>query len=222
MPPPRGVIFDMDGLLVDSEPVHAAAFISAFRHFGLSLEPEEYRQHVTLGGGSTRDLFLSKGGNPRQWEQVLALKRVRFRQHVAEGMELLPGAACLLQALNRRRTPCVLATGAGRATAETILNHFDLWRCFALVLSGDDVRHAKPDPEVFLKAVTALGVAPGECVSLEDSPKGVRAATAAGVRCVAVPTAWTRDGEFTGASLVVDSLVRVTPEVLESLFARSE
>ncbi|MBI3948301.1 MAG: HAD family phosphatase [Armatimonadetes bacterium] len=216
--PPRGAIFDMDGLLVDTEPVHAAAYALAFREAGLHLDPEEYRRHVTLAGGTIRDLYRACGGTPDGWDRVFARKCERFRQVIAAEVALLPGVTALLAALARRGTPCLLATGSSRFNADVVLGRFGLGRHFPLVLTGDDVRRAKPDPEVFYRAAAALGLDPGECVSFEDSPKGVRAAAEAGVPCVAVPTAWTRGGDFTGAALVLDSLGEVTPALLESLW----
>ncbi|HOJ22346.1 MAG TPA: HAD-IA family hydrolase [Armatimonadota bacterium] len=214
---PHAVFFDMDGLLVDSEPVHAAAYVDAFERAGLALHPDEYRAHVTLGGGSIRDLYAAKGGTPEGWPALFERKCELFAKHVREEMELLPGASELLQALADRGTPCLLATGSGRVNATVILERFGLRPYFAAILSGEDVSRAKPDPEIFLKAAALIGASPAHCVSLEDSPKGVRAATGAGVPCIAVPTSWTRTGDFTGAALIVHSLQQVTPLLLEEI-----
>lgn len=216
--PPRAALFDMDGLLVDTEPVHAAAYVFAFQRAGLRLDPEAYRQHVTLGGGSIRDLYQACGGAPQGWNQVWAEKCRHFRELVRTQVTLLPGVEALLNVLTRRGTPCLLVTGSSRRNAEVVLNHFGLERFFSVVLTGDDVARAKPDPEVFFKAEAVLGLPLEECVSFEDSPKGVQAASQAGVPCVAVPTDWTRKGDFTGAALVVESLVEVTPALLETLW----
>lgn len=207
----------MDGLLVDTEPVHAAAYVAVFGEIGLPLTLEEYRQHITLGGGTIRDLYRERGGAPEAWPEVFARKCARFKRHVHEQVALLPGASELLSALTERCVPCVLATGAGRFNAQVVLDCFGLRRHFTLVLAGEDVKRAKPDPEVFLLAAEKLGVLPGECVSLEDSPKGVRAAVAAGVPCIAVPTEWTRTGEFAGAARVLGSLREVTPAMLAAV-----
>ena len=216
--PPRGAIFDMDGLLVDTEPVHAAAYCIAFSEVGLPLEMEEYCEYVTLAGGTIRDLYRQKGGLLEGWDALFARKCQCFRRQVHEEIDLLPGVLDLLTAFERRGTPCVLATGAGRFNAGVVVEHFHLGRFFRAVLAGEDVRRAKPDPEVFFRAAEILGLSPAECVSFEDSPKGVRAAVAAGVPCVAVPTAWTQTGDFTGAALTVGALAAVTPALLEGLY----
>ncbi|NLC58439.1 MAG: HAD family phosphatase [Armatimonadetes bacterium] len=207
----------MDGLLVDSEPIHAAAYVTAFGEVGLPLHPEQYRQQVTLGGGSIRELYAQAGGMPEEWPAIFARKQELFARYLAERGVPLPGAITLLAALAARGTPCVLATGAGRSSAEVVLRHLNLQRFFCLVLAGEDVRRAKPDPEVFHKAARALAVRPGECVCLEDSPKGVAAAAAAGIPCIAVPTAWTKTGDLSRAALVAASLEQVTPQLLEEL-----
>lgn len=218
----RGAIFDMDGILVDSEPAHAAAYVSAFAQAGLSLTLEEYRAWVTLGGGSIRDLFRARGGDPAGWEPLFAAKCEQFGRHVTEELTLLPGVLELLVALEQRGVPRVLATGAGRWNAEIILGHFGLSRFFRAVLTGDDVRRAKPDPEVFFLAAATLGLPPEECLSFEDSPKGVRAAAAAGVPCIAIPTRWTREGDFSRAYRVLGSLREMIPSLLDELCSQGE
>lgn len=214
---PRAVIFDMDGLLVDSEPIHAAAYVTAFHEFGLHLDPLEYRDHVTLGGGTIRDLYARRGGDPHAWPALFARKRELFARYLQENGSLLPGVEALLSALAEHGIPCVLATGAGRFSADVILTRFAIRHRFRLVLAGEDVRRAKPDPEVFHLAAERLQVRLDECVGLEDSPKGVQAASAAGLPCVAVPTAWTRLGDLSRAVRVVASLEEVTPELLRQI-----
>lgn len=222
MPLPHGAIFDMDGLLLDSEPVHAAAYVTAFREAGFSLTLERYRQYITLGGGMIHELYLAQGGAPEGWNDIFTRKCALYQQAVTTEMQLLPGVTTLLAALAQRGTPCVLATGARRFNAEVVLSHFQLEDYFQAVIAGEDVHRVKPDPEVFHKATARLALSPEACVSFEDSPKGVRAAVAAGVACVAAPTDWTRSGDFTGAIRVVDSLVQVTPSLLEELFHNKE
>lgn len=215
---PGAVIFDMDGLLVDSEPLHAEAFIKVFGEVGLKLTASEYLQAVTLGGMNTRDLYLSLGGDRAEWDNVVLAKHQLLGLILNERGSMMPGAIELLGLIRGAQIPAAVATSARRLTLEIITDHFNLAHYFDATIAYEDALADKPDPTAFLLAAERLGAPPAQCVVLEDSPRGVLAAHRAGMKCIAVPNDSTRDGDFSLATLVVDSLDHVDIHTLRELW----
>jgi len=182
------VIFDMDGLLVDSETVSAKAFEETAAEYELN---------------DVFDIFMSLVGcNEKQ--HVVTLKEalepeidsVKFREDwiarylaaIENGVPaLLPGAEALLQWLQDNNINRALATSSGRAAAEKKLQGNNIFHYFETVTTGDDVQISKPNPEIFLKAAASLSIKPEQALVLEDSENGVRAGVAAGMRVIQVP-----------------------------------
>jgi HAD superfamily hydrolase (TIGR01509 family) len=128
----------------------------------------------------------------------------------------MPGAVALIEALHGRKR-LALATSSYGATVDLILEKLALAHYFEAVAANESVTRLKPHPDVFLHVAGRLGVAPAECVVLEDAEKGVLAAHAAGMKVIAVPTPHTRDNDFSRATLVVPSLADITIDLLEAL-----
>jgi HAD superfamily hydrolase (TIGR01509 family) len=219
---PSAVIFDMDGVLADTEPLHGACFVEAFGRFGLSVTLEDYRQAVTLGGSTVRDYFARLGGNLSDWETVKAIKDKLLSTAVDGSVQPMPGALDLLRELRSRQVPTALATSARRTSLQIIMDHLDFWDCFSEFVTKDEAQEEKPDPEIFLIAAKKLGVRPEDCVVIEDSPRGLLAADRAGMKCIAVPTPSTADGDFSLAAVVAGSLREVNLELIRSVFRNSE
>lgn len=215
---PRAVIFDMDGLLADTEPTNIAAYVGIMRDMGLDVTEEGYRQAVTIGGISVRDLYDQLGGDPAQWPSAHKAKARQYRAVLSERGRLMPGVIELLESLRAAEIPTAIATSGARHSLEIILDVFRIARYFDVFVAKEDARAEKPDPDAYILAAERLGVRPEECVALEDSPRGVEAAIRAGMKCIAVPTAQTIDGDFSLATLVVRSLEEVSLDTLRCLF----
>jgi HAD superfamily hydrolase (TIGR01509 family) len=181
------VTFDMDGLLVDSEPLWFQAESAVMARLGAEWGPAD--QHALVGGslGTTVEYLIAKAGEAAdpavigRWliETMVELVRTRL-------LTVLPGAAELVAEVQAAGLPHALVTSSVPAVVDAVLARLDVR--FDVVISGADVTHAKPDPEGYLLAATKLGVDPRRCIALEDSPNGVAAAEAAGFRVVAVPS----------------------------------
>ncbi len=215
---PRAVIFDMDGVIADTEPLHGGCFLQAFRELGIEITFEQYRQAVTLGGSTVKDYFVSLGGDVAEWDKVKSLKDAALSNAVVRDGALMPGIEGLLKMLRCARIKTAVATSARRRSLDIILDHFDLWPHFDCFATKNEVKAEKPDPAVFLLAAKKLEVSPAECVVIEDSPRGVLAAYRAGMKCIAVPTSTTHDGDFTLATACLPSLESITLDVLRKLF----
>jgi HAD superfamily hydrolase (TIGR01509 family) len=190
----RAVIFDMDGVLVDSEPLINAAAITMFREKGLRVEPDDFLPFV----GAGEDRYI--GGVAEQYGFPLDVPAAKHRTYeiylglVPSRLEAFPGALDLVNACRAAGLRIAVASSADlikvRANLEAIGLPLKFWDA---VIVGEDVKHKKPAPDIFLSAAEKLGMSPRECVVVEDATNGVQAAKAAGMRCVAVATTFPPD-----------------------------
>ena len=213
----QAVIFDMDGVIADTEPLHTHAYVSVLKTFGIHVSQDHYRKTVTEEGKAIAAWFVELGGDPGDIDELYRRKdEIYFPLLRAEGAPRR-GLVSLLSNLRKSSIPCALATSSRRVNTELVLDCFNLRDFFTVVLALEDVTHVKPHPEVFTLSLTKLSAHPHSAIALEDAPKGVRAAVDAGIPVVAVPTAWTQHCSFDGAALVVDSLEKLSVSRLRSL-----
>lgn len=184
------VIFDMDGVLVDSEPVITEAAIRALRLFGVEAHPADFLPFT----GTGEDRFI--GGVAQKYgatyEKRMKDETYRIYQDIVEdNIKVYGGTLPLLQALTEHDVPCALASSADLVKVEANLRAAGIpMDTFQVVLTGDDVVHKKPSPEIYQLAAQRLGVRPWNCIVIEDALSGIAAAHAAGIRCIAVPTSF--------------------------------
>jgi HAD superfamily hydrolase (TIGR01509 family) len=208
---PQAVIFDLDGVLLDSEPLHhcaANAVLTEDGHRPLSVA--EYTRYLGLTDDdmwrdlrAVRDLGQPHEDYLRRFDShVLA----EYRKHAI----VAPGAVELLDWLTACELPLAVASSSRAQWVETCLDAIGLRRYFDRVVSGDMVARGKPDPEIFLVAARQLRAQPARCVVFEDSPAGVTAASRAGMYTIAVCTSYTPPGLTPGAHFSVNSLAEVS------------
>ena len=186
MAPVAAIIFDMDGVIVDSEPLHEQALAETLARIGFPTTPG--MQIADYIGRSDQDFwkdFVARFRPAQTLAELVRLKRDRVVELVHEHQPLFEGLPELVAAL-ASRWPLALASGSERPVIEAVLNIEGLRQHFRVVVSSSEVRHGKPAPDVFLLTAQRLGVAPEACVVIEDSKPGVAAALAAGMRVVAV------------------------------------
>ncbi|TDO47935.1 HAD superfamily hydrolase (TIGR01509 family) [Kribbella sp. VKM Ac-2527] len=211
----RAVLWDMDGTLVDSEPVWARVQIDLMATLGAVWTTEDCVSLVGSDLSNALKVWMARIPAGRITPDELAERM--FSQVVAtlrEEVELRPGAVELLQALNKEEIPCALVSASHRVMIDAVLGHLPD-ELFDVIVAGDEVEHGKPHPEPYLTAARALGVDPADCVVIEDSPGGTESGTAAGAFVVAVPQ-WVPIPEAP-RRLVVKSLEPITPESLRRL-----
>jgi pseudouridine-5'-monophosphatase len=204
---PRAVVFDLDGLLIDTEGVFTEAARRLLARRGL--EPDAAFMAAIMGTPG-RDALPRFRDHFRLSDPLDVLaqeyKRAFFDVLRAGHAPLMPGAVELIDRLERHHVPKAIATSSTREYVDTVFGPHGLTERFAFVLTCDDVTHGKPHPEIYERAAARLGFALAEVVVLEDSVNGLRSAKAAGCRCVVVPHADTPRDELAGADLIIPSL----------------
>ena len=216
------VVFDMDGLLVDTEPLSYRAWVAHLaRDFGATLSEDDHAAMVgtdELGSWTiARDRLGLAVDLPGGLATLRAARAALYRAVLADGVTPMPGAIELARACRDAGLRVGLASSSAMAQITTILAGLGLTGLFDALTSGEEVPASKPDPAIYALACARLGAAPAACVALEDSRPGVLAARAGGLRCLAVPNAYTAAHDLSAASAVVPSLVGVTPADLAAL-----
>jgi beta-phosphoglucomutase len=186
----QAAIFDMDGVVIDSEPIHELSLIIASEELGRKMSWQETKQFK----GSTeldcaRLLIKITGTTETDLHKIGRLRLEAFRTHYNE-VRLVAGVLAFLERCKRAGWPIALTTSAPREFQALAFDHFDLAGYFAVVVTGDDVSHGKPHPEPYLKTAVKLGRSPSQCVVIEDSTNGVRSAKAAGCPTVGLATSF--------------------------------
>lgn len=214
----KALIFDFDGLLVDTETLHFRTWNELFRRYGVELRVERWLLDLGTHGAFDPCQELEQLlGRPIDVDATRSDHRAR---HIAlvEQEQLRPGVRSLLEAARAADLRLAVASSSDRAWLERWLAHHVIRSFFACVRSRDDVRRVKPDPELFLSAAACLDLPPAECVVFEDSPNGMRAAAAAGMRCVAVPNGMMANVELPPVALRLARLDELPlPELLRRL-----
>lgn len=181
-------IFDMDGLLVDSERVTLRAWQGAAHARGLALAEADYLQVVGRAAADAQALLTTLLGSAEAFAQVLAEVQTRLTDNGEQPLfPLKPGSALVLQALQTAGVPCAVASSSRRDEIEHRLGRVDVLRHFQAWAGGNEVPRGKPDPALYRLAAARLGVEPAQCLAFEDSENGARAAQAAGMAVVVVP-----------------------------------
>jgi HAD superfamily hydrolase (TIGR01509 family) len=214
---PTAILFDFDGIIVDSESLHHRAYEIALAPHGVASIPVE----VYADRFSNRGLGLEYCAQQVPGLDLRKLKRRKdrlFREILESEARLLPGVVEALGDLGERR-PLALATGSNRDAVAHVLRRFELLGFFRVIVGREDYDLDKPAPDAFLRACESLGEAPASCLAVEDSFKGLRAARAAGIPCVVIPNDYTRNGNFEGAAAILSSLHELSAARAEAILA---
>jgi HAD superfamily hydrolase (TIGR01509 family) len=201
---PRGVLFDMDGLMLDTEKPVIAAWIDAARDFGFAVSVAVAQKTIGINEQATRTVFLQEYGPEFPYDKVRRKLEDTLLQKIArEGIAHRPGLRTLLDHLDRLDIPFGVATSTRRDIALWKIEKAGISGRFKALAFGDEVECGKPAPDIFLLAATRLGVAPEDCVGFEDSPAGLESLFRANIRAV-----------------FIKDVVEPPPEVLATVWRR--
>jgi HAD superfamily hydrolase (TIGR01509 family) len=203
----RGVIFDLDGLMIDSEPLSIQAWQRCLEPWGASLTIEQYSSLVGTSHAYSLDYIERHGGaevdrlilDQAFWENLIALVR-------QDGLEAMPGVLPLVAEVARRGLRLGVASNSRTGYARIALEKTGLNGYFRCVIGADQVAAGKPAPDVYLRAAACLGLSAVDCLAIEDSPVGARAALAAGLPCILVPNPLLGDVRLEAALAIYPSL----------------
>lgn len=225
----RAIIFDCDGVLVDSEPLHFQAFNKVLSTIGHPLSEEEYKgDYLALDDKGAFTLYyqrLKQALSDQLLNELMTKKTSIFQELlVSEGLLPYPSVPEFVMSVSQRY-PLAVASGARKHELDVILESAGIRPYFEAVISADDVTHGKPNPESFLKALDALNangkrpmpIRPEECLVIEDSIYGISSAHNAGMKCIAVATSYP-SFELKEADLIVSSISALRVSQLEDLF----
>lgn len=203
----RAVLFDLDGVIVDSEPLHVKALDLTCRHFGFVLLPEDIvRFKGVTEKQAARYFFNGSEQAASKIEEFIAFKSRLYAQSIVQELELIEGAVHFIHRCRAAGWRIALTTSALPENVESVLQKFQLASCFEAVVSGGEVTHSKPHPEPYLKTAKKLDIEPQHCLVIEDSVNGVRSGKSAGCRVIGLTTTFSHNElEMAGADFVVDS-----------------
>ncbi len=184
----KAVIFDMNGVIINDETIHELAFNRSLVTHGIRVSHEEYQK--CCAGKTDRVGFetIAKEKNLNfDIDQAIHDKDQSYFQLFPANKKTYPGVIELIKSL-KDKYKLAVCSGSVQREVEMILKEFDIFDCFKVVISAENVTRSKPDPEPYLLAAQRLGVLAEECVAIEDSPSGIAAAKAAGMKCIAITT----------------------------------
>ena len=203
----KAVVFDMDGVIIDSEPIHCEIAVEVLRSFGG--EPKEYEIHEFIGvtNQAMWSTLKERHNLDATVEEILERHQEYKKRHFfQERIELIDGIEELIKKAAGSGLKIALATSSPKFLAEHILNSTGLMPYFNVVVTADDITRSKPDPEIYLKAADLLGIEPRFCVAVEDAELGMKAARGAGMRVIAFLNPNSGKQDTSSADFVVSSI----------------
>lgn len=211
----NAVIFDLDGLLADTEKLHFTAYQTVFSELGIELSGQEYANHwIRCGKGI--DAFIAQRNLTVDSNSVRHEKSRIYKKLVFSSAQPMPGARELLCSLQGKKL-LSLATSSHPKDAHAVLKALDFEDFFSCVATKNSVERIKPYPDIFLYVANEMNILPENCLVIEDAEKGILAADAAGMKSIAVPNMHTMSNDFSKATLVVKSLEEVSYELIDQL-----
>lgn len=201
----KTVIFDMDGVIVDTEPVHHYAFNEHFRQLNIEISPETY---ASFTGNSTRNIFerlKEQFGLEQEVHHLVETKRNLFNDAFdkKEDLYLLDGVEDLIKDLHSNGMQLILASSSAKVTINRIFTRFELHQYFSHIVSGEEFPKSKPHPAIFLKAAELANTPVANCIIIEDSTNGIKAAHAAGIYCVGYDSFHSKMQDYSLADKVI-------------------
>ena len=218
--PLKAVLFDMDGVIVDTEPLHRKAYFKMFDDLGIEVSEDYY---VTFTGSSTQSVMerLKEKFNLNQsWQDLAKIKRTYFKHYFDNDpdFDLLPGVRSLIEHYFENNIKLVLASSAHMNTINWVFEKFGLEKYFVGKISGADLKESKPHPEIFILASKIAEEPKENCMVIEDSTNGIEAAFRAGIFCSAYRSEHSVGQDYQKANLVVSDFSELEVEKISNYF----
>lgn len=215
----KAVIFDMDGVIIDSEPVQMKAINQVMAQWGIQLEEKDFIPMIGRRLADDYDYLKHNFGVPVGIQEFMGQKNKAYQGLMINEAVEMPGLTPLLKRLKSAGILIGIASGSCRADIQMIVKTLKIESYFQTLTSGDDVVHGKPHPEIYQLAASRLKVPVEECIAIEDTSYGVQSSKEAGMKCVAFPHPYTRHQDFSRADISVASLNEISLELLSSFYS---
>lgn len=218
--PLKAVLFDMDGVIVDTEPLHRKAYFKMFDDLEIEVSEELY---TSFTGASTKkvcETLISKYQLEKDHEDLAVIKRKYFKHYFYNDADfhLLPGVKSLIENYFENGIKLVLASSASMTTINMVFEKFGLEKYFIGKISGADLKESKPHPEIFLIAAEIANEAKENCMVIEDSTNGILAAHSAGIFCVAYKSEHSFGQNYEKANLIISDFAEIEFEKISKYF----
>ncbi|GMN10200.1 HAD family hydrolase [Croceitalea sp. MTPC9] len=216
----KAVLFDMDGVIIDSEPLHQRAYYGMFKEVGISVSDTLYESFTGKATLQICKQLVQEFNLNRASHELVNIKRSIFKQlflHDPE-LDLIDGVRELIEEYHKNGLTLVLASSASMPTINNVFSRFKLDQYFKAKLSGADLKASKPHPEIFLKAAETSCFSPSECMVIEDSTNGIQAAHAAGIYCVGFKSPHSKNQDYSLANKVISSFEEIRFDRASKLF----
>ena len=209
----RAFIFDMDGVIVDSEPLHTATKMETFHHFGIPFEERRLEQYA---GRTSKELFsdaLADCPTALTWKDLADYKHRLYIDRLTHAADIvpIPGVVQLIARLHAKGNLLAVASSTGRNIIEMVLRRFGVRPYFTAVISGAELPRSKPDPAIYRKAADSLGIVPAHGTVIEDAGAGIAAAKAAGMTCIAYHNPNSGNQDLSRADWIAESFDMIEP-----------
>ncbi|MEM7101724.1 MAG: HAD family hydrolase [Bacteroidota bacterium] len=212
-------IFDMDGVIIDSEPIHQALEHQIFGELGINLSHDELQAYVGTSAKNMWDDLIKRFNLDIKRDDIVLESRERYQAIIRQKTDLEPieGVRDLMYQLLAENFKLLLASSASRSNINLVLEKFGMTDLFSHKISGDELPNSKPHPEIFLTAGKLAGTPPDQCVIIEDSRNGVLAAKAAGMKCIGYANPGSGNQDLSNADLVISKISDLSPAIIRSL-----
>lgn len=208
----KAILFDMDGVIVDTEPLHHKAYFGMFDELNIQVTEKQYQAFT---GQSTINVckelcnYFNLINKP---EELVQIKRSIFKDLFVHdsNLQLLEGVLELIKDYHRNNLTLVLASSASMQTINSVFDRFGLNKYFKAKLSGADLKASKPHPEIFIKAALTAGFDKNQCIVIEDSTNGIKAAKSAGIYCIGYKSLHSKNQDYSKANKVISNFNEIS------------
>lgn len=195
----KGIVFDLDGVMLDSEALSILVWRDILARYDAHISNEVYESMIGMASMPAAKLVIAETGVPMDAEEILRVHWDMLVEVIEDQAKAEKGLIDLLDAFSDRELPMAVASNSPSQYVHSVLASLKVRDRFLSVICADEITHAKPHPEIYLKAAEAIGIAPEHCLAIEDSPIGLEAALAAGMRCAVIPNHHLKNPDYTGA-----------------------